>query len=233
MKISDFKGVFKRSYAYVESIENPYDDYYIIKLRPENNLGWQPGEHAIFTLPDNKVEGKKWRAFSIASISAEKHITLGIRTGNKISSFKSQLIKMKIGERVQVRGPFGWFRVRDNETPMVMIASGVGITPIRAILKQLENDTTRMIHTVYASKEFHLFGEELSILSDQNESISLIKTESRDETTLAYRELAKSYGNDAFYYISGSMQTIKAIKSSLAEYGIKKKRIINDPFLGY
>ncbi|MCH4889207.1 FAD-dependent oxidoreductase [Acidaminobacter sp. JC074] len=232
MKITDFKGIFKKTYAYIESVDNPFGDYYVIKLKAQG-LSWTSGEHAIFSLPDHKVTGKKWRAFSIASSNHEGVITLGMRTGEKISSFKDTLIHMKKGERVQVRGPFGWFKVMDNKAPMVMIASGVGITPIRAIMKSLENDESRPLHTVYSSRKDYLFSGELEEIVAKNQSMELIKTTSRDATSDEYKRLAKLYGNEAYYYISGSMQVIKSIKDALTKEGVKKNRIINDPFFGY
>lgn len=92
MKLSDFKGLFNKSILKVKKINNPYKDYYEIYLTPGVNTSWKPGDHGIFRLPNNKVEGKKWRAFSVASIPEENIIILGTRTGNKVSSFKQELI---------------------------------------------------------------------------------------------------------------------------------------------
>ena len=35
MILCDFVGILKRSIATIESIENPYQDYFIIKLKPK------------------------------------------------------------------------------------------------------------------------------------------------------------------------------------------------------
>ena len=42
-----------------------------------------------------KIDGKKWRAFSIASTQKEDVILLGTRTGKTPSSFKKALIRLK------------------------------------------------------------------------------------------------------------------------------------------
>lgn len=233
MKLSDFKGVFKKSIARVESVENPFEDYYVIRLKPSAGTVWTPGDHGIFTLPEAKIEGKKYRPFSIASHSSEGYILLGIRTGKAISSFKKALIESEKGTKVKVRGPFGWFKVQDKTSPIVMAAAGVGITPIRALLKQLETDTTRPISLVYASIDNYLFGEELEAIAKSNPQITLIKTAQPSETTEELKKLAEKHGSDAWYFASGSAGFIKAMKATVVEVGVKKKRFINDPFFGY
>ncbi|QWB95954.1 hypothetical protein KHQ89_00310 [Mycoplasmatota bacterium] len=59
-----------------------------MRLKAHQNITWKPREHAIFTLPNHKIEDKKYRAFSIASTPVEGFVLLGFRTGKKISSFK-------------------------------------------------------------------------------------------------------------------------------------------------
>jgi len=233
MKLSDFKGLFNKSYMEVISVENPHSDYYLIKLNPSKDLKWEAGEHASFSLPNRKVEDKKWRAFSIASVDSEGHILLGTRTGKEVSSFKKNLIEMKAGEKVGVRGPFGWFKIADKKSPIVMIASGVGITPIRAFAKELENDSERDVHLVYTSSDYYLFGEELEAIAANNSKINLHKTNGREATQQQIKQLAEQYNSDAYYYISGSMPVIKSTKELLKAQGIKANRVLNDPFLGY
>jgi len=125
MKLSDFKGLFKKSVLTVISVKNPHGDYYEVALEPKASTRWNPGEHGIFKLPDNQVEGKKWRAFSIASIPEEGLVLIGTRIGSEISSFKKELISMKKGDKVAMTGPFGWFKMQDASTPIVMVAGAI------------------------------------------------------------------------------------------------------------
>jgi ferredoxin-NADP reductase len=233
MKLSDFKGVFKKTILTIESIENPYGDYFSIKLKPTSEMSWHPGEHGIFTLPNIKVEGKKWRGFSIASIEKEGFVLLGTRTGKEISSFKQALLGMKKGERVSIRGPFGWFKLQDESSPMVLFASGVGVTPIRGLLKELEDSNKRDVEIIYASSSYYLYGEEIGKIADKNLKIVLHKITSAEESVKKIEELAKKYGNRAYYYNSGKPKVLKAVKKQLKALNIRGNRIIDDSFLGY
>ena len=227
------KGMFRKSEAEVISVENPAEDYYVVKLKTEPGVTWMPGEHAMYRLPSKNVEGVDYRIFSIASIPKEGFMLLGTRAGEQISSFKKELISMQQGEKVFITGPFGWFRIRDNVSPLVLFASGVGITPIRSLLKQLENDTGRPVEIVYASSSYYLFEEEIKEIVQNNLIMSLHKTVTAEETQEKMEQLAAIYGNAAYYYISGSPAVLESIRCLLQAKGIKNNHIIDDTLKGY
>jgi len=232
MKLKDFKGLFKTSHVEFVKATNVYEDYYEIELKPEAGTSWVSGMHAVFTLPNKKVKGKKFRAFSIASTQKENTILLGTRTGKEVSSFKQALLSMKQGEKVKMRGPFGWFYLMNDSSPIVMIALGVGITPIRALLTELEDKSDRKVNVVYSSP-YYMYQEHIDRIAQNNDAINVNYVSTIEETQAKYIEHAKKHGNAAYYYISGTQQAIKSIKDTLKELGIKKSRMIFDPFFGY
>lgn len=233
MKLRDFKGVFNKSTATVISVENVSADYWVIKIKPADGVNWRPGEHGIFTLPGKDVNGKKWRAFSVASIPEEGYMMIGTKTGQKPSSFKKVLTSLKSGESVNVRGPFGWFTLKDETSPVVLAAGGVGITPIRALLKELEKGNKREVSLVHASSDHHLFRDETEKLAEQDGNISVHYPRTTDETRTTLAEIAGIHGNNAYYYVSGSFGMMKSIKKTLKAGKIKGSRFIHDPFIGY
>lgn len=233
MKLSDFKGIFKKESLTVLTIDNPNEDYFVVKMSPKEGVFWYPGEHGIFTLPKRKFTGRKFRAFSVASIPEEGVVTIGTRTGKDASGFKKELLSMKKGDTVNLRGPFGWFKIKDNKSPIVFITGGVGVTPVRAILKQLELKNERDIEIVFASNDYYLFGDEIEEICSTNDLINLHKTKSRDDTKLVLEQLISKYASSSYYFISGSRPFIKGIKKQIKSSGIKSKKIINDPFFGY
>jgi len=233
MKLRYLKGICKTHDLRFISAENVSGDYFEIKLETPYPMKWEPGQHGAFTLPGSKVKGKPFRAFTVASVPSENVILVGTRTGNSISGFKQTLTNMQKGDIVRIRGPLGWFVLRDNTSPIVLLATGVGITPVRSILYSLKDDTARPIHLVHSSSDFHLFSDELKELEKHNPQMQLAFVSSREEFKEAVTSVVTTYGQSAFYYVSGAPDVVRSIKKSLKGLGIQRKRIVSESFLGY
>ena len=227
------KGMLHKSVAHVVSIENPHGDYYVLALKPANGFTWNAGEHVILRLPDQAELKNDYRIFSIASIQEEGILLFGTRTGKETSLFKKSLLALKAGAPVSIQGAFGWFRIREEHSPIVLFAGGVGITPVRALVKELANSKTRPIHIVYSSSDYYLFNDELQAISDNNPTIVLHKVSSREETQQQLSTLAGQYGNQAYYYMSASTAVIDSVAKLLRSKGISGSRLIDDTMKGY
>ncbi len=233
MKIKDVKGVVKSQEVVFKDAKNVGLDYYEVRFEKPDDLTWRPGEHAVFGMPEKEIEGKKWRVLSIASTAEENEILLGFRTGKETSDFKRKFLDLKQGDKVKMRGPLGWFVKRDDESPVVMIALGVGVTPIRALLMQLDNDHKGLVDVVYSSGDIFMFKDTIDSIINNNETFEIAFRTTIDGTKEEITRLSKKYNNEAFYYISGTPNAIKSIQEQLKEQGIKGNRMINDPFTGY
>ena len=233
MKLRYLKGIFTTHYLKFISAENVFGDYFVIKLQTPYPMKWESGQHGAFTLPGSKVKGKPFRAFSVASVPSENMILIGTRTGASISGFKQTLTHMQEGDIVRIRGPLGWFVIRDNTSPIVLLATGVGITPVRSILYSLKDDTERPVHLIHSSSDFHLFSDELKELEKNNTKMELGFVSNREEFNLAVTSVVSIYGESAFYYISGALDVVRSIKKSLRGLGIRRNRIVSESFLGY
>ena len=157
---------------------------------------------------------------------------LGTRTGKTPSPYKERLIHMEKGAPVTVNGPFGWFKIKDATSPVVLFASGVGITPIRAILQSLRSDIARGVEIVYASEGRYLFEEEIEAIVRENPQMTLWKTTSPESTQDRLSALAEQYGNHAYYFISGAPRVIRSVRRHLKRSGIRGKRLVDDTFRG-
>lgn len=234
MHFADAKGMlFKKSSGTITEITHCHGDYYAVKVRPEKGFTWVGGEYIALFFPGVKLKGKNWRRLSFASIPSEGEILLAFRTGKVASPYKQHLIDHGLNATVEIRGPVGDFKLRNDTRPVVMFAAGVGIPPIFSILKSVKDDQSRDIHVVYSSSEYHLFKDDIDLIAQANPKIRLEYTNHRDETKAKLTELAKKYGNDAYYYTSGSGSVIKSTRSLLKELGIAKANMLNDHFEGY
>ena len=226
-------GIFKTHDLRFISAENVGGDYFVIKLQTPYPIKWLSGQHGAFTLPGQKVRGKPFRAFSVASVPSENMILVGARTGKTISGFKQTLTHLQEGDIVRIRGPLGWFVLRDNSSPIVLLATGVGITPIRSILYSVKDETTRPIHLIHSSSDFHLFSDELKALEKANTQMKLAFVPNRTEFKEAVTAVAALYGLSAYYFVSGSPDAVRSTKKLLKSLGIPGRRIISESFMGY
>lgn len=196
---------------------------------------WKAGQHGIFTLTDPTSGKKERRIFSIASAYHEGVIRIGTDISEHPSSFKQQLLALKTGATIEMRGPFGEFHVRKNQKRIIGIAGGVGITPFRALLHEMTfTACTTPLTLIYgAPPTKHTYFSEFEDLKNKNSHLSLICINTPEEVNAHLMQCIQTYKNNATYFISGSPRMIDALKHTCQSNGIHTWNIVNDPFKGY
>jgi ferredoxin-NADP reductase len=233
MKIRDFFGLFtKHSYTLKRSYPAE-DGCTVFELEKHPDVSWVSGQHGIFTIPNAEIDGVKWRAFSIASTKDEKNIVIATKIGGDPSSFKQAMDNLKPGDSINMRGPFGWFYLQDKISAAVMIAGGVGITPMRALFKEIEKENKRKVTLVYSARESYLFKDELDTIAERDANISIVYVHGKEDTQDAIKKAIREAGKNAYYYLSGTPGMITETKDLIKNNGISKKQIVTDEFKGY
>jgi len=91
------------------------------------------GQFLQLALPS--PEGPLVHAFSHADSPTEPHIEITTRlTG---SAYKNTLDSLPVGSRVQIKGPYGKFVFAYERPRIAFLTGGIGITPVRSMLKYL------------------------------------------------------------------------------------------------
>ncbi len=231
MALNDYKWVFKTDIIELVKSENPFGDYYVFDFKAPNSK-WFTWEHWFFSLTE-KIKDRWWRALSIASNPEEGIMKVATKIGNKPSQFKAKLKSMKKWDTIKLRGPFGNFKIQDQSSPIILIAWGIGIAPMRAFLEKLKHNTSREVILLYSSHDWYLFQEEFNEIEKNNDTITLHYLTGRQELSKYIKNYALQYSNRWYFYISGTLDMIKWATNTLTENKITKKRILNDPFYGY
>ena len=136
----------KKMPSRVISLEKKSHDVMVIKLQlPANDtLRYHAGQYVEFILRDNAR-----RSYSMASAPHTLVKTEAQPTGNGIElhirhmpggKFTDHVFNaMKEKEILRVEGPYGSFFLReDSDKPMVLLASGTGIAPIKAVNEHMQ-----------------------------------------------------------------------------------------------
>ncbi|MGN0709882.1 MAG: ferredoxin--NADP reductase, partial [Anaerovoracaceae bacterium] len=113
------------------------DSYSFIMDIPDG-YEWKAGQHVLWKIKDYKVDedDKDSRIFTIASAPEDGFLMFTTRIGEKHTSFKDILLnKIKPGDIIQVANPLGTFGFASDAEKSFIIAGGIGITPIRSLMK--------------------------------------------------------------------------------------------------
>jgi CDP-4-dehydro-6-deoxyglucose reductase, E3 len=132
----------------VATIDKVTDDVAIIALQlPANErLQYRAGQYIEFILKDGKR-----RSYSMANAPhLDERITLHIRHMPGGVFTEHVFTTMKERDILRFEGPLGTFFLReDSDKPMILLASGTGFAPIKAIIEQAIHSKATRPMTLY------------------------------------------------------------------------------------
>lgn len=205
-------------------------------FEPEQPINWQAGQFLHYVLdhpnPDNRGT-ERWFTISAASFEVKPSITTRfIELGG--SSFKQALRNMKIGDFIEGDTPEGDFIVDKSAQKHVLIAGGIGITPYRAMLLQLDHDSQNInADLLYANRDNNLaFETELNNLEQKQPNFHVVKF--IDGRHIEKADLTK-YADDKLniFYLSGPKAMVGDFEQILADLEVAETSIKTDFFPGY
>ena len=200
-------------------------------------LSWQAGQFLAYTLdhPNPDQRGIK-RYFTIASAPFEKEVMITTRiNSDKGSSFKKALYNLAEGQTIEAEGPRGSFVIEDPKQKYVFLAGGIGITPFRAILLDLDHRKLPInVTLLYANRNNDFpFQRELELLAQKHRNFKIhYFAEPRRIAEQSIREIVPNLQKPIFY-ISGPLPMVQAMEHMLSEMGIPATHVKQDSFPGY
>lgn len=205
-------------------------------LEPDEETSWQAGQFMRYQIPDEIPDNRGVsRFFTISSAPFEKNLMITTRFAEKGSSFKKDLQSLKIGDQIEASGPSGAFIVDDPNREYVFIAGGIGITPYRSILLDLDHNQKPInVTLLYANRDENIvFKDELEGLKEKNPKLKIkyfIDPEKIDEE--AIRSSVDSLQSTVFYF-SGPQPMVEALVDLAKQTGVPEEHIKTDYFPGY
>jgi len=122
--------------AVVSAIEHLTHDIRVLHLDlPAGTpMHFAPGQYAELQVPGTATA---WRSYSMSSLPADANRLEFIIKIIQGGQFSSPMEKFEVGSVVRVRGPFGQFGIRLSHRPIIMVAGGSGMAPIRSMLRHM------------------------------------------------------------------------------------------------
>jgi Na+-transporting NADH:ubiquinone oxidoreductase subunit F len=107
-----------------------------LDLVEPSRMSFRAGQYLQFLRPGSENDPRPlYRAYSMASPpSSDSRLTLLFQRVPDGACTSYVFDSLREGDRVTVNGPFGSFFLKESRRPIVFVAGGSGIAPIRAIL---------------------------------------------------------------------------------------------------
>ncbi|OLS33878.1 FAD-dependent oxidoreductase [Bacillus sp. MRMR6] len=230
----DMLSIFKkRELLFIESYKES-EGVYSFLFEKEKDLTWKAGQHGLFSITHRKIKNHT-RPFTLASAPKENSVKITMKINDNPSEFKKAMLELKQGMKVSMSGPVGSFYLKD-EVPTILIAGGIGITPYRSILKQIEaegNGNDKPIQILYYdSNKSYIYKDELDGVA-VNTSINITYINSRNDLHQEIDKFTSLNTNEGKYFIAGPKSMVNSISSYLQNNNISKRNIKKDSFFGY
>jgi propane monooxygenase reductase subunit len=223
----------------VERIDELTHDIRRLVLAGEE-LKYKAGQYVDITIPGSD----EVRSFSMANLPCgELELMIKVYPDGKFSSLLSSG-ELKVGDEVEVTGPYGVFTLRDkSERPLLFIGGGAGMAPILALLRSMaDRGMDRRAVYYYGARGpkdlFHL--DELAELERRLPSFRFVPALSdcgedeewdgeRGLITEVVTRLEEELGEvDA--YLCGPPPMVDAAIALLDQQGVPESRVYYDKF---
>lgn len=223
--LKDALSIFKKSeLVFIEKVKESQRVYSFL-FKKDQDLTWKPGQHGLFTITHKKIKNHT-KPFTVSSIPSEGVVRLTTTIGENPSDFKQALLELKPGMKINMSGPVGSFYLKE-ESPALFIAADIGITPFRAIIKQIEGENIgKQVKLLYFDSEnMHIYKVDFN-----NVDVDFIKTKEQllQEINI-FKEKHKEKGQ---YFVAGSKDAVNMVVEHLKSKNIDKRAIKKDVFVG-
>lgn len=198
----------------VISVRHITESTYVLRLE-RNGLDFIPGQYISI----GKAGSIDKRDYSIYSSLDDDFLEVIIREVKEGSVSKS-LKKMKPGEKIELEGPFGFFRLKPEDEPtgnFLFIASGTGISPFHSIVRSHPGLNYSLLHGVRHAEE----GYDKKDYSNGKHVLCTSRDGSGDyygHVTDYIRENPVS--KDTLCYLCGNVEMINDVYDILEEQGV-------------
>lgn len=132
-----------------------------------------PGQHLPIRIPAADGDAPLLRTYTLSSAPSDAAYRISVKKEGRVSS---RLHQLQVGDVIEARAPAGAFTIdAGDRRPVVMLAAGVGITPMVAMLRHLVHEGFRLrrmrpmwLFQAARSKAERAFDRELEALVERS-----------------------------------------------------------------
>ncbi|MGA9188039.1 MAG: FAD-dependent oxidoreductase [Methanosarcina sp.] len=224
----------------VETIQRT-PDIKSIRFEKSRGFNYLAGQYIFITLGDGPDQMTKH--FTLSSSPTEVFLEITKRlTGHP---FANALASLHTGDKVSMMGAFGDFTFQGEYDKVGMLSGGIGITPLRSMIKySVDMKLNTDIILLYSNRFENdiAFRNELEDVQIENPNIKIIEIITKPEpdwkgvSGRINAEIVKKFIPDHLertFYTSGPQKMVDAMVSLLRELEVPDKQIKQEYFPGY
>lgn len=227
----------------VSNVEPAGKDAYSVNVRSHSGriLDHIPGQF-VFITPVSATVPKEEHPFTISSTpSRPDAMQFVIRS---LGDWTSKINRLKAGETVLIDGPYGLFShmVSSESDPIIMIAGGIGITPMLSMLRYMADvDDPRQILLIWSNKtkEHIVFPEEFKNLKHRLQNFNIIHIITHvsggendigrlDQTRL--EKMLNGWSRKSDVFVCGPFEMMKEMTRAVKKIGFSSARVYKEEF---
>src|SRR6202044_4003855 len=212
----------------------------VLRLIEPGEVKFFPGQYMDISVPGTE----EVRSFSMANTSSRDGLlefVIKVYPDGLFSQFLDK--ELRVGDRLELTGPFGVFPLRDSDAELVFVGGGAGMAPILSLLRSMaERGIQRKATFFYGAraKRDLCFEAELHQLEENlpnfREIPALSEADVDDQwdgetgfvTDVVKRHSADLTGPHA--YVGAPPPMVEAALPLLAQLGVEEERIYYDKF---
>jgi len=195
--------------------------------RQLDRLGARPGQFFLWRF---LTRGRWWEAHPFSLSEAPNGQSLRM-TAKAVGDFTRGLGELPAGTRVVAEGPFGVFTSDARRcTKTLLIAGGIGITPIRALLEEMDGDTVVLYRVIDAEEA--VFTGELEHLAARVEIVAGDHADDDGRDLLSpehLRELVPDIA-ERDVFVSGPPGMVNVIEKNVRRAGVPRRHVHAERF---
>ncbi|MEV2228785.1 ferric reductase-like transmembrane domain-containing protein [Streptomyces phaeochromogenes] len=203
----------------------PESDNVVSIYMTGRDLDRLPARAGQFFLWRFLTKDRWWQANPFSLSAAPNGRTLRL-TAKTAGDGTAALRHLKVGTRVFAEGPYGAFTAMHRTRPeSVLIAGGVGVTPIRALLEEVQGHAV-VIYRVSTDRDAVLYDELRELAQAKGAELHLVSGPVTPDK-LAPHELVRLVPDigDRDVFLCGPPPMMNAVLGSLRELNVPKQQI--------